>query len=160
WEIGDCQPARGVEGARRRPTPNSGRLTVAHHGSSVIASLEGRDPPKLDKAGAVALPPSSPVLRGRQQPLLSCVGAEGEKVQALGCAAAAAKAGHRAHELKGRARAAHGVLIAPVGGSAAKPRSCQSADLTQAGRSSRLIAGDVVDLERAGVEPTLYLLRC
>ena len=77
--------------------------------------------------------PLSYVLKCRQQPLLSCVGAEGEKVQALGRAAAASKAGHRPHELEGRARAAHGAPTEPVGGSAAKPPSRQSAGLTQAG---------------------------
>jgi hypothetical protein len=90
------------------------------------------------------------VLRCRQQRLLRRVGIDEAGIRSVARAAAAAEAGHRLHEpiVRGVGGCARGSRR--TGGEAAE-LPVQS-DLAEAGGSGELIVGDVVDLERAGVD--------
>jgi hypothetical protein len=96
------------------------------------------------------------VLRRRQKRRLRRVGIGEAGIRCFARAAAAAEAGHRLHELRGRVvGAAHGRARRSrrVGGEAAGHAELPvEADRAKARRSGELIVGDVVHLECAGVD--------
>src|SRR5215470_2089382 len=133
--------------------PNAWVPWMAKGSFKVVKIWTGMAPPPgmvSGRRGEVVAPPPR-VLRCRQQRLLRRVGAEGDSVQAVGCAAARAETRHRLHELARLTRAAHGCARGGrrIGGETADLPI--QAHLSQAGGGGDLVVGDVVDLERAGL---------
>jgi len=96
--------------------------------------------------------PLSCVLQRRQKRLLRCLGPERDDIQALACAAAAAKARHRLREWRNLTRAVHGPRRCGRGIDGEAAELPIRADRTQRGGARDLIVGDVVDLESAAVD--------